>query len=657
MLYRDFYEVTLQGLDIERIMTNPIFKVSENEMTQEGFVCRALPVMLTFIGTVLGHDRLQLTFPIPARKVHSHDFFYLERQYNAECWMHSLFALLGETLHPMFRFNNWIIAVMSSFTKFPIGTEPALEPTYLSDLGANQEFNEEMRNIFSNENTSKPKFCPGIYSKMHVTRHEMERFISAMEGNYSSFGTTKIFMHSVFSSLGNPNTNDDVDNVYQGCQHLLEEDVTYVEELIQHFERRCCNVIIFCCPISTTSTTILQHYVIVWLLRSSRTLVYYDPNKGGGIQVPSQSSDLVSNYRVPSCLLKTSRKEDKSIIYVGNKRCVFYFDMPLDHNGYLLQSARDKIACNLNERFYILLEDVFAIQNKNLKNIVSLDCRNHDPCAFMQTRRLAVRPSNLRSTSTGNTIGKGLFTKRDITISKDELIGSWSNGTVLVLTDAERELKRSSNPNWQFYSIRLELSRSKMESIRKEANLPVSEHENYIAELDNLQAATNGHCLLSFANSGRNVYHPHGCTVTHNAEFRIRKGSTTPALYATKDIPPGTEILWPYSSGIQLPTTAADEQFSRIGGNVYDNIWCYSFSRNSIIQSLTQFARLRNTEYLKATELVNNAVANIDSDTIIARHSTGKHGTLDILNVTISKCRLVPNERRTQNSKEKIPVS
>jgi len=612
--------------------------------------------MCTFIGTVLGHDRLKLTFPIPSRKVYSHDFFYLERQYNAECWMHSLFALLGETLHPMFRFNNWIIAVMSSFTKFPIGTEPSLEPTYLSDFGANPDFNEEMRNVFSNEQTSKPKFCPGIYSKMHVTRHEMERFISAMEGNYSSFGTTKIFMHSVFSSLGNPNMDDDVDNVYQGCQHLLEEDVADVEELIKHFERRCCNVIIFCCPISTTSTRILQHYVIVWLLRSSRTLVYYDPNKGGGIQVPSQSSDLVSSYRVPSSLLIRSRKEDKSIIFVGNKRCVFYFDMPLDHNGNLLQSARDKIACNLNERFYILLEDVFGLRN-NLKNIVSLDSRNHDPCAFMQTKRLAVRPSNLRSTSTGNTIGKGLFTKRDITIPKDQLIGSWSNGTVLVLTDAERELKRSSNPNWQFYSIRLELSRSKMESIRKEANLRFSEHENYIAELDNLQAATNGHCLLSFANSGRNVYHPHGSTVTHNAEFRIRKGSTTPALYASKDIPPGTEILWPYSSGIQLPTTVAEEQFSRIGGNFNDNIWCYSFSRNSIIESLTQFARLRNTEYLKATELVNNAIANIDSETIIATHSTGRNGTLNILNVTISRCRIVPIERRTQNSKEKIPVS
>ena len=554
LLYcRTFYSQTLSTVDINSVIKIPEFTISENEETQSSFISKAPPTLARFIGTVLGHNQLFATFTIAKRNIYSHDYLYLEKQYNCECWLHCLFALLGNTLHPMFRLNNWIIAVMGAFTSFPIGTEDILEPISLSEMGSDQDFLFDM-NAMLTPLTTNPEFSPGM-SVMHVSRNSMEGFINLMKADLHSFGASKILMHSMFSALGNPKECDDERNIYIGAQYVREQDISDIEGLITAFENINSNVIIFCCPMTSKSKSALLHYVIVWLFRETKSIVYYDPNTSkGGVEAPS-SSEHVLGYSVPSCLL-IQNKADKSIIFIGKKRCAFFFNAKLDSNGVLCDSTRELIASNINERFRILIEDVFKLRGFNIANIVSLDSPNHDESATLQNRRFAVRPSLLRSLNTGNSIGLGLYTKQNLAVvRKDELIGKWTNGKVLVFTEAEREAMKHRNPSWQFYSIQLELSRFKMEAIRREQGLTIDRNENYIAELDCYQAAIDGKCLMSFANSGRNVYHPYGTHVVHNAEFRIKKGSTTPALYATRDIQPNTEILWPYGSNMKLPTT------------------------------------------------------------------------------------------------------
>ena len=86
------------------------------------------PIFCQYIGTILGYKFLKTDFPRVHPKCYKDERMYLEIQSNNGCWMHCLFAVLGESLHTHFTWSPWIRATLTSFIEFDKGTEEALEP-------------------------------------------------------------------------------------------------------------------------------------------------------------------------------------------------------------------------------------------------------------------------------------------------------------------------------------------------------------------------------------------------------------------------------------------------------------------------------------------------------------------------------------------------
>ena len=76
---------------------------------------------------------------------------YLQVQYHLGCWMHCLFALLGETLHTHFTCSGWIVCTLTSFIDCPLGTETNLESIVASTMSAGADVTDEWMNSFSAE--------------------------------------------------------------------------------------------------------------------------------------------------------------------------------------------------------------------------------------------------------------------------------------------------------------------------------------------------------------------------------------------------------------------------------------------------------------------------------------------------------------------------
>ena len=66
--------------------------------------------------------------------------------------------------------------------------------------------------------------------------------------------------------------------------------------------------------------------------------------------------------------------------------------------------------------------------------------------------------------------------------------------------------------------------------------LPFDPTETYTAMLDCAKAAADGRCLMSYANTARNIYHRYGFTAAMNADIAYGLGSLVPRLKPTKNI-------------------------------------------------------------------------------------------------------------------------
>ena len=468
----------MRGVDLDEVLALPCMQVSVNQENCEGFKRRALPILCHYFSTVFGHLELSRLFPMQPPKLYDHEYMYLERQHDSACWKHCFFALLGGNLHPMFTYNNWIIMSLDASIDLPMGTEELLEPGAISSFGDDVDENM-LRDVASHMSkvADSNQFCDAV-SIFACPKANVERFINCFPAKFCSQGLSKVFAHRLFSSLSNPLVHSHPTNIYVGAQRIQESGIRNVENLIEEFQIKRCNVIIFCCELQSMDTNaVYQHFVVVWLLDHRHCLRYFDPNKG--METGSLDSPIINGFRIPISL--TADGPSKSRIFVGDRRCAFYFNARLDDRGMLIPEAMDIICTNINERLRMIIEKVFKIQSRFAHDVVSLRPDNFIADALFQTQKLYVQPSLLRSCHTGNLIGYGLFVKPHQELIEEEEIGHW-NGHVIALSTTERKAKIKENPDWQFYAVTLQLGPAVLESVRMEANLPITLNERYFGK-------------------------------------------------------------------------------------------------------------------------------------------------------------------------------
>jgi len=163
------------------------------------------------------------------------------------------------------------------------------------------------------------------------------------------------------------------------------------------------------------------------------------------------------------------------------------------------------------------------------------------------------------------------------------------------------------------------------------------DNEVYSARLDCKEAAIEGKCLMSYANTARNIYHRYGFVAEHNADVAYQNGSTILKLKPRKQIAKATEILWPYGKEIQMPTTVEEEQFARIGGCDVVNEWPFHFTRFQVIENLTDFQVKCPQLYIRAQNLLENCMMDTQ-DVIICTLLNNEFTTSKL-----SRCRPVPD--------------
>ena len=166
--------------------------------------------------------------------------------------------------------------------------------------------------------------------------------------------------------------------------------------------------------------------------------------------------------------------------------------------------------------------------------------------------------------------------------------------------------------------------------------LSFNPEETYTAMLDCAQAAADGRCLMSYANTARSIYHRYGFIASMNADIAYGLGSLVPKLKATKNIAMNTEILWPYGRTIRMPSTFEEEKYARIGGNESINEGPYDFTREEVIDRLTNFAFKHTEAYITASNLVEGSIDDA-SGTIRFNHVN-----VDIKAEHFARCRPYP---------------
>jgi hypothetical protein len=360
--------------------------------------------------------------------------------------MHCLFAVLGESIHTHFTWSPWIRATLTSFIEFDKGTEEALEPFLISNMGLSSAhlLADILAHAGSTQNDSEREidFCRA-QPVMTINSAGINRLHATYNDQYPLL--SKKMAHALFSSLCNPYGLQQED-IYLGAYKVIDENLNSIEQLIGEFKAKKSNVMIICCPINTKNVGKGDMHYVTVILTNSQELWYYDPVIG--LEKPPPNSSPVQGYFVPTSLV-LSKKLKKCIIFSGSRRCAFYFQVPLDRYGCMNEEAKKRVEWNLTERFKIIVQNYFGltlpsdIDRDGLAsyNLISLNDKTSDPFAVFQNRLVKVKPSNLRSLATGNPIGLGLYSKVTFENKGSECIGSWRHGKLTCLNAIETEAK------------------------------------------------------------------------------------------------------------------------------------------------------------------------------------------------------------------------
>ena len=119
IIIRQFIDPVMRTFDLETMMSRPCFQNSSEETFILQCKRKSFPVMCEFVGTVTNHLSLHKHFQADSVRLRNHEHMYLQVQYHLGCWMHCLFALLGETLHTHFTCSGWIVCTLTSFIDCP----------------------------------------------------------------------------------------------------------------------------------------------------------------------------------------------------------------------------------------------------------------------------------------------------------------------------------------------------------------------------------------------------------------------------------------------------------------------------------------------------------------------------------------------------------
>ena len=547
---------------------------------------------------------------------YSDSYMVLEKQYSLGCWSHCLTALLGIGLSDNMHESSWLVAVLIAFIQTNDGDEEMLEPLlvcqapsnpmeqfYLNELA--QKTNEQK--IQTNEKPiDRDILCPprpAILEGSSPPKGSIAKLVQVISSNPFHTALSKIHCHRLLSSLNHPISSEG--DIYLGGKHLQSTDISNEVELVAEFEKRRCNVIMFCAPLRKHGASV-QHYTIAWMLKDRKEILYFDPKTG-----LDRGSDrrCIHGFLFPNTLLPPSPTAE--LLYKGDTRCAFYFDAPLDSNGCMDPLALQRITESINLRINHVFQNYFQIGSWENKDYVDLQ-RHIDQEAIFQTKLLSVKPSKLYSKFTGNSIGMAVYAKTGF--PKAAIIG-YFEGEIMVLTEQERANIISKNKTWQFYSIQLSMGPQAKERWRVQNGQSVVAGSEYTAYLSCYETAKNGKCLVSYANSRNHVYNEFGLDPhAPNAELKLAAGSDKPHLVAKLPISAGSEILWSYNA-LNLPKTIEEEEYSKLcSSRVRPLDWPLYLedSRASVIHMLTM---KNHPKYVQAQQFIVSAITDITSST------------------------------------------
>ena len=246
---RNFISTVFKDIDLQVLLREDIFLISTSLEYSHAVKLSKFPLLCEYIATVVNHKQLSVYIPLDNVNLRRDEHMYLQEQSSYGCWMHCLFALLGESLHTHFAWRSWIYCTLISFIDCVDGTEEALEPCVLnlaSSILVNEIY-EDVQRYQQNTSNERIQFACSN-SKMVVSHREMTRFLGDYESNLIKSGLSKIKAHRLFSSLGHPSGEGLHDDIYIGAKSIGATDLKNAKDLILEFENRLCSVMIVCCP-------------------------------------------------------------------------------------------------------------------------------------------------------------------------------------------------------------------------------------------------------------------------------------------------------------------------------------------------------------------------------------------------------------------------
>ena len=540
---------------------------------------KIFPIISKLFSDLSKHDT-----PAANRKnpeLYEEDSFYLEKQNSLGCWAHVLGVILGFRLHPSIENEDWLVAFLISFFKIPAveGLYENIEPSWLCVEEDNGLDMEQVRKELgmSEKNTYDLVTTDSTFDLGGPPPASIDKFLRALQSNFFGKGLSNLDAHFLFTSMNNCTGTTLESNPYLGAKHIGRLEILCEEEVLCAFFDNGCNYIVLSHRLLPNSQ--LLHYVIFWKCDTNKEIFFYDPKSP--FTRNKANSKIYNGYRMPEI-----SNQKRPLLFSGCYRCAFFFKLQQNSLGVVQPSTVEAMVANMNERIHCILKHYFQLHQFEKDTFIRLE-KDFDGGRKVKwsNRKLVVCRSSLRNIKTGNSVGYGV--KLKTALKKNDYIGSFI-GRVVVLSAKEIADLSSSKNTTQFYMLELSLNSDVKRNYRISDGQEYIEGANYGAYLDCSEAARIGQCLISYCNSPKDTYTFNGASAPEsNAMLSIAKGRLSANLYATKNMPVGTEVVWNYGAAMKLPQTPMEEQFSKLHPEDFLGEWSYpDFSRSDIISYL-----------------------------------------------------------------------
>ena len=597
----------------EMVIQKELEKKNEHLVRLEIRKKEIFPLLETFFMELSTHNHLTLAPP----DLYWHEKYYLEKQFGLGCWAHVLGVILGCQFHSSIRTNSGITAMLMAFCRLGDGDSDNIEPCWLTTPGEEGQTITDIKNIFGVEDNATYSFVSGMgtFQSGNPPQGSIMKFIQILNARFFSNGLTTVDAHRLFISLNNPIDSDDEEtNPYKGAVYLGTTEITSELSLIDAFADNDSNIIVLSHRLSRDSYTL--HYAIFWKIEERKEIFFFDSRHG--IFEPAPGQAKFSDYSMPK--FPEDIPDLRYLLFNGDFRCAYYFKVCFNDAGVVHERTVATIIANMNTRIKAILQQYFKLQHQ-FQDITFIQLPVPVERRFVlpdninlkwSNRQIAVFRSGLRNARTGNTLGYGVHLISGI--GKDNVIGKFT-GQVKVYTRQELRALADQCITNQFYTLELQLNSDAKRKYRLKQGNDWEQKVEYMAYLDCTEAAKNGQCLISYSNSPNGCYTFYGSQkVVANAKLSIRPGSIKPslvALVALVDLPAGTEILWKYN-GLTLPTTATEEQYSKVHPEDFGSDWNYPFQREQFISFIR--CSMKEDKRRAGIQMLTEAMKKCDAD-------------------------------------------